>query len=1290
MGGKLRLTIMVLMVSGSSVATAADTLKYAAPPAWVVPVTVPTSPNAPPNAPAAILLQDQQMAIEPGKITAYTETAVKIQNSQGLAVGNLSIQWQPATDSVTVNKLVIRRGSQVIDVLKSGQTFTVVRRESNLEIATLDGTLTANIQPEGLQVGDIVDLATTVERVDPVLKGHIQTKFADWNGMPITLGRARISWPKSMKVQILGSTGLPPLVPKVRDGMALVELSQSKIEPLILPKDAPARFKTGRLAEVSDFGSWSEVAELMAPLYREAAVVPASGPLRAEVEKIRKATNDPKARAEQALQLVQDRVRYVALLMGQGGYVPASAESTWSRRFGDCKAKTALLLAILHEFGINAEAVAVNSSFGDAIADRLPMVGQFDHVLVRASIAGKTYWLDGTRTGDLALDSIDTPNFGWGLPLVAQAALVRIVPGPLQQPELATQLFIDAREGVYVPAPARAEQIYRGDTAVMLNAAFSSIGGSQLDEVQREYWKRQYDFITLKSAGTRFDKLKRELHLSMIGEAKLEWDDGWFYVPGSTIAFEPDFERTAGQFRDAPIQLSYPSFNTTRVEIRLPPGFVSGQAEPKLPVPIRETLAGNEYSRTVSFVDGVMRLEASERSIVPEIPYKEALAAQGRLKALNDEDVHLKVPSSYRPTSKDVQASMAAKPQSAQAFIDRGVMLLKQRKYDEAIADFSEAVKLDPKNAWAFANRGLTRVWTNDHAGAIPDLAAAEAIQPNNSVLLRARALMAEQKGDYTAALEAYSKAHEADRTSDFSLLRRAGIHMRLGKYDLAMKEIETILGRSPRDTSALAQRALLHANTENWSAAEKDVATVLAADPKNPEALLAKAGIAMSRRNYDQALATAEQILAIDPDNHMALAMQAQLLKRSGNQDRARKTLDEAINRRPKDATTLLNRAHAGIEAKDFEAADRDIAAALAAEPNNPYALQAKASVALARGDYKAAVAALTNALSRFPTNGPMLASRASAYRELREYERALEDTEAALRTGLVSPQLRLLRINILVVQGQLERAAAETDLLVKENPTADYALVAAGKAYSTMGMKDRAMDVFAKALAIKPMSYIYVNRSQVRPFADFAGRLSDLDAALKLEPTDPSALGQKAELLLKQGRPAEAIALYDQAMKTELDPDDWALSRAIALYKAGRTAEANRAFDAERSKAKTSSDWSRLCWGKAVFNVLLKSALQDCERALRLDPNNRSISESLGLVYLKLDDRDAALKAYDKAVSERSGATALMGRAIAYARKGDKARAASDAAQARKLRPRVDDMFAEYGLASDLVSLR
>src|SRR3546814_6282045 len=76
---------------------------------------------------------------------------------------------------------------------------------------------------------------------------------------------------------------------------------------------------------------------------------------------------------------------------------PATAEETWQRRYGDCKGKTALLLALLARLGIEAEAVLANNSGGDdGLDERLPNPGMFDHVLVRARIDGKTYWLDGT------------------------------------------------------------------------------------------------------------------------------------------------------------------------------------------------------------------------------------------------------------------------------------------------------------------------------------------------------------------------------------------------------------------------------------------------------------------------------------------------------------------------------------------------------------------------------------------------------------------------------------------------------------------------------------------------------------------------------------------------------------------------------------------------------------------------------------------------------------------------------------------------------------------------------
>src|SRR5439155_3287545 len=119
-----------------------------------------------------------------------------------------------------------------------------------------------------------------------------------------------------------------------------------------------------------------------------------------------------------------------------GGLVPAMAQVTWERRFGDCKAKTALLLALLDELGVPAEPVLANVAIGDAIAERLPMIGLFNHVLVRAHVSGKDYWLDGTRSGDKDLEAIKAPEFGWVLPVTENAQLVHLVPESLTRPNL--------------------------------------------------------------------------------------------------------------------------------------------------------------------------------------------------------------------------------------------------------------------------------------------------------------------------------------------------------------------------------------------------------------------------------------------------------------------------------------------------------------------------------------------------------------------------------------------------------------------------------------------------------------------------------------------------------------------------------------------------------------------------------------------------------------------------------------------------------------------------------------
>jgi tetratricopeptide (TPR) repeat protein len=1260
-------------------ALAADALKFGAPPAWVVPQAIPPASDKVKDKPLAILLHDQQTMLEPGKISVYSELAYKIQKPEGLVAGNLSVAWNPAFDTPTVNRLEIRRGSQVIDVLKSGQTFTTMRRESNLELATLDGVLTANIQPEGLQEGDVIVLATTIEHSDPTLKGHVEITFAPWGQAQIGLAHALVAWPSSVDLKFQKVGDLPVPVQSARDGRKIYELTMRDSEPVIPPKGAPLRFKIGRVAEASDFRSWADAARLMEPLYRAAAVIPASGPLRDEVEKIRKASADPKVRAEQALALVQDRTRYVALAMAQGGLVPAPAETTWSRRFGDCKAKTALLLAMLHEYGISAEPVLVNAFAGDAVGEWLPMIGAFDHVLVRAHIGGKDYWLDGTRTGDTELDAIEVPNFGWGLPLVANAQLVRMVPAPRALPNFERHVSIDATAGVYTPAAVTINELHRGDMAIEYSASYSAMTADQRDQQMHDEAKTYFDSFTVASSSFQFDKAKREFHITIKGTAKLNWRDSWLDVPTSSIAYDPDFDRTAGPLHDAPWAVDYRNFVKDEATIKLPPGFA---AEQKLSPPVHETLAGIEYARSETVEGNIMTVDSSQRGVAQEVSYKEALAAAARLKALSDNDVYLRVGQAYKPTQQDLAALKGEKPQTASEYFTRAYAELLHNGQDDALGDLNDGIVLEPKNAWALKKRAWIYISTQHFAEAEADLQAANLIDPTDSEVAVTRGQLALAKGDIGLASAAFDQALRENPQSSAAHNGRATIFVQQGKDDEALSELTTALSTDPRNASAFALRAEILNSRNDRQAADKDIGTALAEEPDNATVLAAKAWIAVERKDYATAKKFVSDTLAHDRNNSIARNLQAALAKREGNEALALESFDTAVAIAPRDAAALLNRASAYIDAKKFDAAERDVASALVLEPKNLRARRTLGAIAVAKGDYSGAVEALTAALIAAPSDSSILQARAEAYQKLHKFDLALTDTDAAIKLGLVSPSLRLLRINILVGKGNVSAVARETDQLLTENPTSDFALVIAGKTYAAIGMRDKAMASFARALAIRPYSYIYLNRADVRSFSDVQGKLADIDAALKLEPDKEEALAAKAHLLSRTGNHAEAIQLYDRAISVSLDGSNLELDRAIALQKAGRLQEAKAGFLAAYQTAKTAGDFDRICFAKAADNVLLESALEDCRHAFRLDPKYPALPESLGLALLKLGKLQDALADLNKAVDENSGAEAYLIRAIVRSRLGDHAGAREDATEAHRLRADVDDRVANYGL--------
>lgn len=625
------------MVVASAVAgqakVAARDVRYAPAPAWVIAPPAASTAPVPPGAPMRIVYVDQQVRLVQGGSESYEAYRMKVLAPEALAIGNITVGWSPDSDVLTVHRLQIIRDGTPIDVLTT-QKFAILQRESNLEQSMLDGQLTAALQASGLQVGDELDFAFTRTSRDAAWgerpQGGTQFPIMGMRGS----WRWRLLQPAAQKVAIKTIGDLP--APTVEEAGGLIDRRYALSDPAsaVLPEQAPTRYMVTRVVQFSGYEDWRSVSRTFAPLYTRAATLDTASPVKQEAARIAAETSEPERRIEAALRVVEDRIRYVYVGLDGGNYRPAAADETWTRRFGDCKAKTALLIALLRELGITAEPVLVATNGGDGIDERLPTPGAFDHIIVRATAGGASYWLDATRLGDRHLADLPPPASRWALPLRGDGAPLEALPAtPPRIPDRIEAIDIDASAGFDKPGAYRAQHVLRGDEIFTIRAQLAGLADADAQRAVATYWRQQLPDVEPATTTWKFDDENRLLVLAMTGSGKVEWDGDakgghthYVYYAGYTPPNE--LKRPKDQPQDAPWATDYPSFTCYSATVKVPPagkGFRWSFSSK----PVDRTLGGVTYWRIATFENDVVHVTRTRRTDVREIS-----ATQARL--LND------------------------------------------------------------------------------------------------------------------------------------------------------------------------------------------------------------------------------------------------------------------------------------------------------------------------------------------------------------------------------------------------------------------------------------------------------------------------------------------------------------------------------------------------------------------------------------------------------------------------------------------------------------------------------
>jgi tetratricopeptide (TPR) repeat protein len=987
----------VLATSGVAYAGSKD-VQYGAAPAWVAPPPQPTQTASPEGAPIRIVYTDSQFRMTDGGDENYSAFQLKILTPEGLPVARVAATWNPSTDDMVIHRLRLIRGGQVIDVLADNK-FEVIQRENNLENNMLDGELTAALQVPGVEVGDELEFAATLHRRDTVFAnrshGFVQLPLVGTQGAH----RVRLLWADDKKLKWSGTSDLGPLTVSDRGGQHELAYEMKAPAGVVFTDGAPARFNVHRLIEYSEFGDWSEVAGMMAPLFDKAAQLAPDSPIRAEAARIAKANADPEARARAALQLVQDRIRYVYVGLDGGNYRPASADDTWKRRFGDCKAKTVLLLALLRELGIPGEAMLVNSKGADGADKRLPTPAMFDHVLVRTTINGKTYWLDGTRLGDRQLSATLQVPSRWALPVKPAAAKLEAVSQEaLTRPRSSTVVDVDATAGTDKPAKVFIEEVNRTDEAPVLRAALASLSREDADRQLKAYWRQGSPWLEPSTVSWRYDDLQQALILTARGDGKMEWEGDAkegrrLELMGAGFTPPNEMHRPAEQDQQAPWDVDkFPSFSRWTTIVRLPPATAKRQWR-LYDDPVDVKLGGVAYHREAELIGGVVRSTMSIRDYLPEITPAQAKEVNDRLPSFNN-----KISSVYEESAGAPERSLAELEKAA------GQDLLK-------LTGVASAYYL--RGQWVDAERLYAKVL---------------AVEPGNFPVRLYRATSLENLGRYDDALKVLDSGKYEGPNALSAQYARAGLLMRAKRRDEGVAIIDGLVREKPGDKEVLFRAGQVYIESEP----ERAVAIFtdyLKQDPGNIYALqfrsealerlgrndevyrdldaavrlapengflFMRRGIALAKLGRNQeALADIEEAWRIDPMNGAAAETDAELLRKMGRSAEASAVFDPWIAR-DRSGQALNGRCWARALANvELTAAETDCAKAVELAPKAGGIWDSYALVAVRQGKMDEAVKRYDKALELAPKQATSLYGR--GYAKIKAGDKAGGDADIA-----------------------------------------------------------------------------------------------------------------------------------------------------------------------------------------------------------------------------------------------------------------------------------------------------
>jgi len=363
---------------------------------------------------------------------------------------------------------------------------------------------------------------------------------------------------------------------------------------------APSSFEIGGYK--GNMETWQQFGKFMTALYAGRDVLP--GDLKAKVKMLTAGLKTEREKIDTLYRYMQQNSRYISIQLGMGGWQPLDATYVAEKKYGDCKALSNYMVALLKEAGIRAYSALITGGTEDKdVVSDFPS-NQFNHVIVCVPGNRDSVWLECTS------QTVE-PGYMGGFTGDREALLIddvnsRLVRTPAyQKPENTQDRVIEARldeQGTLVASVVtRCTGLLQDD----LHHVMYGLSDAEKQKRLRNHFSipnYEVSAFGYQEAGSR--------NVPAITEKVQLVSKDYATITGRRLFITPNIllantgKLASEDKREHEIVYAYGFVTSDTVSIKIPPGYIAEA----MPAPVTQEQSFGVYRIRFELEDGLIRM----------------------------------------------------------------------------------------------------------------------------------------------------------------------------------------------------------------------------------------------------------------------------------------------------------------------------------------------------------------------------------------------------------------------------------------------------------------------------------------------------------------------------------------------------------------------------------------------------------------------------------------------------------------------------------------------------------